>query len=788
MTGASRERQSLDARLAELQNLLKEGLITDEEHDEHAQRIRREAEGGSTPTESTHGNAVEMLDALIAKWSKWDENERYYLDELAPRMVRSDDPEFRWMSDDEEERVIATRLKALMSDDEWPVLPELIEARRGMGLHELESDRGRPERLANMEGARRIEELERRRDGEWAAAQERARREGEARIRREQAAESDRLRREAQAERDRAAREAEKTEDAPPPGETEESPDDAPEERPARGRRRRQRGRGPRTAASAPATRGRPDDAPAEAHSETPTGVESSTAGAGTEAPRDEPSPAQAEDSMGKLAESESAPTDAVSAEVEPAEPTTTQGPGGSEAPPERRDERTEPDVSDEPPPPEAMAEPDPGEDDGATAAPPEAAEASAEGPDRAEAPPGDLGEITSPAEDEDTAAPQPPGEEPSAAETEKERVADLPDHASPGRSTVAAQLDGYARRLTRARERSLADAVSAYADRVDAVEHGELPPSMGAAPTAIAPEMVGTALSRSRIEGAIEVVRNALIFMPVLWTWLKLQTAVMAYGSETREGVQFFNFWVHRGGSGWIGGTLGEAAQQVAVVLILLIAVNVTLGLWRRRTTARGARIANEFAATLAGAETAGAARRIADPQAALEGFVFASNELSTNLRSVGASLERSVTPFADSVGVAQQTLREMSDAVTRQERQLAEVVERLGRVAEIGDQLGALHRDFEEAQGAARLSAEALAAIRDSLGPSASDFAGAAVTLEQLAEQLTRMTEAMAGAMTQLDSGLDSSAGHLREAATSMNAVATRVLDDLDGRGGQR
>ncbi len=433
--------------------------------------------------------------------------------------------------------------------------------------------------------------------------------------------------------------------------------------------------------------------------------------------------------------------------------------------------------MSDESPPPETGAEPEPADSD----------EARDDGP---EMPQEDPGEIAPSAEDDDTTGSQSPGEEPSAAESEKERVSDPPDHTDAGRSTVAAQLDGYARRLTRARERSLADAVSAYADRVDAVERGDLPPSMGVPPTAIAPAMVGAALARSRIEAAIELIRNALIFVPVLWTWLKLQTAVTAYPGGRLEEEQFFNFWVRDGGAGLLpgGGTLAQAALEVAYILVLLIAVNVTLGLWRRRTSTRGARIANEFAATLAGAETAGAARRLADPQAALEGFVFASNELSSNLRSVGASLERSVTPFADSVGVAQQTLREMSDAVTRQERQLAEVVERLGRVAEIGDQLGALQHDFEEAQGAARLSAEALAGIRDSLDPSARDFAGAAVTLEQLAEQLTRMTEAMAGAMTQLDSGLDSSAGHLREAATSMNAVATRVLDDLDGGGGRR
>ncbi len=448
--------------------------------------------------------------------------------------------------------------------------------------------------------------------------------------------------------------------------------------------------------------------------------------------------------------------------------------------------------MSDEAPPPEVGDESDPDEDGPTPDLSPEPVSAESDGEVQPEGSSLDPDEVPGPPEGQDEGTTELPGADSEASRVAEEARADEPDlvqaSALPDRGSVATDLDRYAQRLDRARERPLADAVSAYADRVDAVEGGELPPSMSVAPAAIAPEMVGAALGRSRIEGWIEVVRNGLIFVPVLWTWLKLQSAVEAYSRTDPGDQQFFHFWVETGGRGWFGGTLAEAAAEVAVILAALIVVNVFLGIWRRRTAARRARIGRAFAATLARAEATAAASRSADPQAALEGFVFASNELSTNLRSVGELLEGSVTPFADSVSVAQQALREMSDAVTRQERQLAEVVERLGRVAEIGDQLGMLQRDFAGAQDAAARSAEALGGIRDSLDPSARNFAGAAVTLDQLAEQLTRMTEAMAGAIADLESGLDSSAGNLREAATSMNAVATRVLDDLDGRGDGR
>ena len=312
------------------------------------------------------------------------------------------------------------------------------------------------------------------------------------------------------------------------------------------------------------------------------------------------------------------------------------------------------------------------------------------------------MSEEPAPADAEVTGPPEtnaPEGEQ-LATNTESEDAASDPS-ASVGQSEtlvpdgVELDLRGFAGRLRGAGERSLADAVSAYADRVRAVQRGELSPALSAAPAAVTPEMVGAAIARSRIELFVEVVRNVLIFMPVLWTWLKLQAAVSAYGRGSPEQPTFFDFWVQQGGGGGpFGGTLAGAARDVAVILVLLITVNVLLGLLRRRTASRKAGVERHFAATLARAEVAGAAQRISDPQLALEGFVHASNDLTANLRSVSELLEASVSPFA-------------------------------------------------EAQEAAALSAQALAEIRDSLVPSARDFAGAAATLERLAEQLERMTE---------------------------------------------
>ena len=615
----------IESRLRDLQVLADEGLITPEEHQEHRRRlqgeVRRSAEdrgrsqAETAPTEAMHGNAVALLDDLIGMWSRWDANERYYLEELVPRIVRSDDPEFAWMNT-EEERVVATRLKALMSPEEWRILPELIRARRSLGLHELDSDKGRPERLAEQGRPRHEAERERDVAEEWAEASGRARREGEERIRNEQEAERARLEREA-----------------------EEQSREEQEQQPARGRRRRPRRKGRRSAAEPDPTADRGRDS--------------------------------------------SEPSLDTTAEAGPTEPVSVQ-PAKLESAPVRADEGSERDMSDEPAP------------------------ADAEGNES-----------------------EPAASDPPALAGQSDSL--VPDG-------VALELRGFAGRLRGAGERSLADAVSDYADRVRAVRRGELSPALSAAPAAVTPEMVGAALARSRIELLVEVVRNVLVFMPVLWTWLKLQAAVEAYSRGSPDQT-FFDFWVQQGGGrGLLGGTLADAARDVAVLLTVLITVNVLLGLLRGRTASRKASVERHFAATLARAEAAGAAQRISDPQVALEGFVHASHDLTANLRSVSELLEASVSPFA-------------------------------------------------EAQEAAALSAQALAGIRDSLAPSARDFAGAAATLERLAEQLERMTENMAGAVANLESGLDSSAADLREAASSMRTVSTRVLDELgDGRGRRR
>ncbi|MCY4509049.1 MAG: hypothetical protein OXG35_19140 [Acidobacteria bacterium] len=783
-----------------------------------------------------HGQALELLDELIGVvWSQssWDEKEAFYLEEHAPRIARSDDPEFQWI-DQDNERVILKRLRELMPDDEWLILPELIRARRSLDLQELESDRDRPARLAawtaalahaRQEGevrlareeeeraaAREAEEQERRdRAAEVArrledarraqrAREERDRREAEERSRRDEA--EQRKRREAEEraardEADRATREAEQG--ALSLGETDQA---------HRGAEAEPLTDGAQNAASRPPVS--PDEGGSVANDEPGDHHDAGDGPAMCTAPPPAPEDRMADDShddddrearlreladlteeglisdeeheehrrriTGEDADQEEAVSDDATEAERPDDASESAPPGetadelSSERASSGQAASTEP--PDEPPPSDDAAE----DEEDLSDDPETDEETPTDNEPPADDPPAD---DEAPTDDEAPADDAAPTDDEPADNDDEPPVDDEPP-SDGGGGGAALNLRGYARRLADAGERDLADAVREYTERVRGVERGELPAALSVAPAAIAPEMVGAALVRRRLEGLLEFFRNVLIFMPVLWTWLKLYFAIEAYTPSPDR--NFFDFWVNTGGSvpflGFLGGRLADAALQVAFILVLLVVVNSLLGMLRARTERRREREARSFAAVLARAEAAGAAHRVEDPQSALAGFAVAATGLTTELRSVGEGLQRSAAPFV-----------EAAEAFADQRRRLDEVIEQLRGIAGMGDQLAALRDEFAEARKAAERNAEVLTGIRDTLDPVAQDLADVAETLDELAPPLKRVTEDFSATHAELNSSLAVIAAELREAAVSMNTVATRVLDEIgDGRSGVR
>jgi hypothetical protein len=82
--------------------------------------------------------AVDLLDRLIAGWSGFDEQEQYYVRQLAPRIV---DGTANGLT--AQVKGLIAELKDLLSEDEWNSLPDHLDLRRQGLLEEFDSDRAR---------------------------------------------------------------------------------------------------------------------------------------------------------------------------------------------------------------------------------------------------------------------------------------------------------------------------------------------------------------------------------------------------------------------------------------------------------------------------------------------------------------------------------------------------------------------------------------------------------------------------------------------------------------------
>ena len=368
-------------------------------------------------------------------------------------------------------------------------------------------------------------------------------------------------------------------------------------------------------------------------------------------------------------------------------------------------------------------------------------------------------------------AAPPPDAPAPPAIE------APLPPNAPPqmvAAISIGDRLRGYARRLAAADARPLAAAVVDYAARVDGVARGDLSPSAGANPSALTPALVGEALGHSGFARVVEIIRNALIFTPVLWTWIGFWRASAGYADSDAETL--LDHWLSSGLDETLIGAIGALA---AIVLATLV-----LGFLRWQTEREQARTAREFAALLAEAEGVGAGRRADDPQEAIAAFASAGRSLTDDLRAVGGTLTAATRPLTDSVDIARAVMADVAAAIERQQEQIAAIAASLAGVSQVADRLGALEASFAAAQDATKESAAALDRIRASLDPRTEELslavnrvADLASRMERAADQIARATEDYGKSLR----GFADGAEQLGQAARTMNAVAIRLRDDM-------
>ena len=320
-----------------------------------------------------------------------------------------------------------------------------------------------------------------------------------------------------------------------------------------------------------------------------------------------------------------------------------------------------------------------------------------------------------------------------------------------------ASELTGYGDRLMNAGARTLGGIVHAHAMRVRDAGARRLPPSAAAAPAAIDADMVGRTLASAgatrRAERALEVVRNILIFVPVLVAWIKISL----------DGLDDL-------------GDMQGTAILVACFIGALIVAHVALGMMRQRREARAESIARDFATALAATELS-LPLTADDAESAIAAFAQAGAELSGNLRGAGQSLTE-----------ARAILERMARTVEAQGEQVERMLRLLEPIARIGEQMGGVQGELREVTARLAETMQALGDIRQHLAPTAGNLAETAGKLEALTGQMDatgKQLERMGEVFGSRFEPLDDAAANFERAVKALNAVMARVLRELDGSG---
>lgn len=375
--------------------------------------------------------------------------------------------------------------------------------------------------------------------------------------------------------------------------------------------------------------------------------------------------------------------------------------------------------------------------------------------------------------------------------------VADVPD-ATTGRNQEAdsppptgrpfpvKSLDRYAARLGEAGEVPLQAAVGGYATNVRKAQSGALPSAASRLPSGLTGDLVGDALVGTRLISVIELLRNALIFSPVIWTWFEIGRAATAYGDVVRglpEEVavpSFLVLWEEGFGesAGPLTASLTTTAWVAVGLLLALIATNTLLTIVRGRAEAERASIAQDFAVTIAQIELMQPTGEPDDVQGALEEFARTGRELTSNLQAVGESLRSTAAPFAESVSIANSVLADMSQAARTQAEQLDRIANSLLEIASLGERLEGVRHAFVGAEEAARHNAEAFNSSQALIAPSAEHISTASAELAQVAQLISRSTDIFTHTLANLSDGAE----RYDESLANLNLVATRLIEQTD------
>lgn len=276
---------------------------------------------------------------------------------------------------------------------------------------------------------------------------------------------------------------------------------------------------------------------------------------------------------------------------------------------------------------------------------------------------------------------------------------------------------------------------------------------------------MIAEALTRSSQLIGLELLRNVLIFLPVLWTWYEVSRAARAYGQldPASRSMPFIALWQEGLGDAH---SLSTTAIVAVGLLTALVVISLLLSIQRARVDGKRDFITADVASLISRAAAVQPAVNAATPTAQIDAFIAAGQGLVASLRDVAERMRLSAEPLAASVAHANEVLRTQSEQMQRQ----IMVIE---RIAPSLERLGTAAPSFESA-------AATLRAIEESLTPSAASLVDAVEELGDYSGKLSRATDDFTAGLASVNQGTD----QFTAATKTMNEVANRLMDGIERR----
>ena len=291
-----------------------------------------------------------------------------------------------------------------------------------------------------------------------------------------------------------------------------------------------------------------------------------------------------------------------------------------------------------------------------------------------------------------------------------------------------------------------------------------------------------------------LSVVRNSLVFLPIVLTWLALREAAAEFAISATEGENFLIFWQKL--SGWAG--LSTVALVDAVILGVLILLTLGIGV-AEENDKRSIRLEKMHEGLMVALERDLSGYRSLSIQ---DINLAASGPLNSLLQS-SQEIEKAATSFASMaqqahdaiVGAQQAVTQDFEPVVQRLDATLTALGAAAGMHQQMGDLVQNIQRDFAAELSAVKngfgsivqsidsQASRIMSNIDGQLGASVQSLSNTANTVAtQLASDTVRQLQSVASQMDKSSTQMEQVVADLRATFSTVEFGTKMLREDLD------